>query len=81
MADDDIDLDAMLDSALDEGLAATTTDEPAEVELDLDSMLDDALGSVAVDTAGVGNVEQGGGAAAAVPAGGASTSNADARYV
>lgn len=42
---DDLDLDAMLDSALDEGLAASTPAEPEAEELDLDSMLDDALGT------------------------------------
>lgn len=52
MADDDLDLDAMLDSALDEGFADTASTEPADdepetEEVDLDSMLDDALDATA----------------------------------
>lgn len=45
MADDDIDLDAMLDSALDEGFADPPEAGGAEGdgEIDLDAMLDEAM--------------------------------------
>lgn len=45
MADDDIDLDAMLDSALDEGFADPPEAGGAEGDgdIDLDAMLDEAM--------------------------------------
>lgn len=59
MADDDIDLDAMLDSALDEGFAdpaaAQTGDEDCG-DIDLDAMLDEAMVASVLDN-GDGNGE------------------------
>ena len=53
---DDLDLDAMLDSALDEEFAtpktAAETNGGDDVELDLDAMLDEAMVSSAAHTAG-----------------------------
>lgn len=52
MAEGDIDLDAMLDSAFDESVATTAADKGSEEssskaeDIDLDSILDDALSSV-----------------------------------
>lgn len=53
MADEDFDLDAMLDSALDEEFEAPATAAEAggesDGELDLDAMLDEAMVSTALD--------------------------------
>lgn len=46
MADDDIDLDAMLESALDEGFAVPAAAETGDEDvgdIDLDAMLDEAM--------------------------------------
>lgn len=60
MADDDIDLDAMLDSALDEGFAdpaAAQTGGEDGGDIDLDAMLDEAMvTSVLEDGDGDGDV-------------------------
>lgn len=57
MADDEIDLDAMLDSALDEEFAAPDAAAEAatteDSDIDLDAMLDEAMVSAAVDGEGV----------------------------
>lgn len=52
MADDDFDLDGMLDAALEEGFAAPSRAVEApgeESDLDLDAMLDEAMESTALD--------------------------------
>eukprot|EP00752_Nemacystus_decipiens_P017548 g15727.t1 len=52
MADDDLDLDAMLDSALDEGFADPTSAQAGgeeDGEIDLDAMLDEAMVSSVLD--------------------------------
>lgn len=54
MADDDFDLDAILDSTLDEEFATPTTTAGVaddDCDLDLDAMLDEAIVSVAPDPA------------------------------
>lgn len=52
MADDDLDLDAMLDSALDEGFAnpnAAQAGGEDDGEIDLDAMLDEAMVASVLD--------------------------------
>lgn len=52
MADDDLDLDAMLDSALDEGFAdpaAAQAGGEEDGEIDLDAMLDEAMVASVLD--------------------------------
>ncbi|CAM9586458.1 unnamed protein product [Scytosiphon promiscuus] len=54
MADDDFDLDAMLDSALDEGFAEPAADKAGQGdggEIDLDAMLDEAMVASVLDGA------------------------------
>lgn len=54
MADDDFDLDAMLDSALDEGFAEPAGDKPGggdDGDIDLDAMLDEAMVASVLDDA------------------------------
>lgn len=54
MADDDFDLDAMLDSALDEGFAEPAADKAGsgdDGEIDLDAMLDEAMVASVLDDA------------------------------
>lgn len=54
MSDGDVDLDAMLSSALDEALGEPDDGggEGVEPEMDLDSMLDDVLSSTAAENGG-----------------------------
>lgn len=63
MADDDLDLDAMLDSALDEGFADPGAAQQAGGgeeggEIDLDAMLDEAMVASVLDE-GAGDATQG----------------------
>lgn len=62
MANDDFDLDAMLDSALDEGFAdpaAARAGDEDDGDIDLDAMLDEAMvASVLEEGDGDGNADK-----------------------